>query len=499
VTAESRVVKAVLHGEYQTFPDVVRQLIAFAPLGFSSPENGQLLAAYRASHSNGGNIHAYVEGDNALLLEIYLTSKEAEPIADILGDARRLLADACRRKLNDGLAAIESAPSQAFQVLQSLSEVDVGVTNGVTQERWSVSQLMDYNPAQDPNAVVGIHDGLTTRYLCRGAGAWLIGQSGIGKSSLAIQQGFTWALGRPFFGITPVRPLRVLIVQNENDQGDCSEATQGVCAELCTTEEDMIAVEERARIVRCRGKTGGEFCHWLQAEVLEWKADLVYVDPLLRYAGIDVSRQDQCTRFLNEQLDPMLAHTGVVLIGAHHTGKPKSARETAGWTIYDHAYSGIGSSELVNWSRAISILRVISEQEGTFDLLLAKRGNRAWATHPNGELTTKLYLRHSTSGMCWQQVDPTDVPRETPQAKATSGGRPSKVQQIATMNLHSFCAQCKTEGETLRTISSRLEQWLAREHLDYSTSTCTRAVAALVANQKLQKTDGGLYVKGEQG
>jgi hypothetical protein len=119
-------------------------------------------------------------------------------------------------------------------------------------------------------------------------------------------------------------------------------------------------VNERVKIIRCRGKTGKDFCFWLEQEIFEWRADLVYVDPLLRFAGIDVSRQDQCTKFLNDNLDPMLASTKVVLIGAHHTGKPKTTKETSNWTVYDYAYSGIGSSELVNWARAICILRVLS-------------------------------------------------------------------------------------------------------------------------------------------
>lgn len=497
ITHESRVVKAVLHGHYDQFPEVIRRLISLAPLGFSGPENGQILAAYRASRSNGGNVAAHLESDYALLLAIYESSKEVESIDDVVGDARRILSVACKQKLNNALASIESAPSQAYEVLKSLSDSAREESSSVTQERWNVSQLLDYDPSQDPNAVIGVHDGTTTRYLCKGSGAWLIGQSGIGKSSLAIQQAFTWALGRPFFGITPVRPLRVLIVQNENDQGDCSEATQGVCREICKVEEDIMAVEERARIIRCRGKTGRDFCQWLQDEVMQWKADVVYVDPLLRYAGIDVSRQDQCTHFLNNLLDPMLALTGVVLIGAHHTGKPKSQRETHGWTVYDHAYSGIGSSELVNWARAITILRVLEEQTGTFDLLLAKRGNRAWAQHPDGSPTTRLFLRHSTTGMCWEQVPPDDVPRGT-EEKQHSKGRPNKLQEIASMNLHSFCAACPSEGEGQRAIASRLEKWLAKQNIDASLATCRRVIPLLVANQKLSKNDAGNYIKGQE-
>lgn len=367
---------------------------------------------------------------------------------------------------------------------------------GTTQQHWSVRDLMDYNPDADPNAVIGLHDGKTTRYLCKGAGAWLIGQSGIGKSSLGIQQGFTWALGRPFLGIHPVKPLRVLIVQNENDQGDCSEATQGVVECLCKDPAELDMVNERVKIIRCRGKTGKDFCFWLEQEIFEWRADLVYVDPLLRYAGIDVSRQDQCTRFLNEQLDPLLASTEVVLIGAHHTGKPKSSKETAGWTIYDYAYSGIGSSELVNWARAISILRVLNGDEGTFDLLLSKRGPRAWASHPNGDFATTIYLRHAPRGIFWQQIDPSELQQKSPSDSKKSTTKPSKIQEIISSNLFSFCASCKSEGEGLREIARRLENFFSAQQLDYSTATCLRAISALVGTGKLTKNPDSKYIKG---
>lgn len=499
VIADGRIIKAVLHGEYERFPDVLKQLIEFAPLGFDHPVNGQIMAAYKSARLNGGNIASYLEGEHVFWLQFYQTSKEVETPDAVAGDAKKLLNVASKRKIQDAMASIEAVPSQAFKIFQELSHVKTnGSLSSRTQERWSVRELMNYDHAKDPNAVIGIHDGITTRYLCKGGGAWLIGQSGIGKSSLGIQQGFTWALGRPFFGITPVRPLRVLIVQSENDQGDCSEATQGVCESVVKNPQEFDEIENRVRIIRCRGKTGKDFCAWLEHEVFEWKADLVYVDPLLRYAGIDVSRQDQCTKFLNEQMDPMLASTGVVLIGAHHTGKPKSKKETAGWTIYDYAYSGIGSSELVNWARAISILMVLSENEGTFELMLSKRGPRAWATHPNGDFTTSIYLKHSQKGICWEQINPDQLvkPPENEKGGDSKMGRPSKVVEFASMNLFEFCNKCLAEGEGILAIAKRFENYMATQRKDVSITTARRVIAELVANGKISKTTEGKYVKG---
>ena len=42
-----------------------------------------------------------------------------------------------------------------------------------------------------------------------------MGQSGIGKSSLAMQMEVSWALGKEVFGIKPVKPLKSLLIQVE--------------------------------------------------------------------------------------------------------------------------------------------------------------------------------------------------------------------------------------------------------------------------------------------
>lgn len=381
--------------------------------------------------------------------------------------------------------AVSKAQTRVLAALNRINRTGI-------QEHWDMHDLANYDVSNDPNALVGWHDGKATRYLCRGYGAWLIGQSHLGKSSLGVQQCCLFSLQKPFFGIMALRPLRCLIVQSENDVGDAAESVQGLYGGGRFSDEEKELIRERVKVIRCRGKTGHEFCRWLEREVMLWKADMVYVDPLLRFAGIDVSRQDQCTRFLNDWLDPVLAATGVIMTGAHHTGKPKSAKETKDWSIYDYAYAGIGSSELVNWARAISILRVVPD--GTFELLLAKRGARAWATHPQSDMqTTSIFLEHDRDRIFWKQIGPPEIKEKT---ESTAKGRPNKVVQIACMNLFEFCSQCKEEGEGLREICRRLENWLATQRIDIAGGTTRRVVAELVSNGKVLKNDMGLYLKG---
>jgi len=64
---------------------------------------------------------------------------------------------------------------------------------------------------------------LGNRYLCRGGGLLLVGPSGIGKSALSMQSMILWALGLPCFDIKPAKPLKSLLIQAENDDGDLAE------------------------------------------------------------------------------------------------------------------------------------------------------------------------------------------------------------------------------------------------------------------------------------
>jgi hypothetical protein len=64
---------------------------------------------------------------------------------------------------------------------------------------------------------------LRFRFLCRRGLLLLCGPTGIGKSSFAMQCMILWALGLPAFGIAPVRPLKSLLIQAENDEGDLAE------------------------------------------------------------------------------------------------------------------------------------------------------------------------------------------------------------------------------------------------------------------------------------
>ena len=72
---------------------------------------------------------------------------------------------------------------------------------------------------------------------------------------------------------------------------------------------------------------------------------------------------------------------------------------------------------------AINLLRT-TRDEGNYELLLAKRGKRAGATHLEGDRTNLLYLKHSDHGILWEQRPKPITVVEEPKEKEE---RPVKV------------------------------------------------------------------------
>lgn len=97
-------------------------------------------------------------------------------------------------------------------------------------------------PVNDPAEL------LKHRYLCKGGGLLLVGSTGLGKSSLAMQLAIKWALGQPCFGLEPARPIKSLIIQAENDEGDLGEMKDGVFNGLNLSMEDQAKAEDNIHI-----------------------------------------------------------------------------------------------------------------------------------------------------------------------------------------------------------------------------------------------------------
>ena len=72
----------------------------------------------------------------------------------------------------------------------------------------------------------------------------------------------------------------------------------------------------------------------------------------------------------------------------------------------------------------INLLRTTKE-EGNYELLLAKRGKRAGATHLEGDRTCLLHLKHSSDSILWEQRPKPIVVVEETKPKAEHKAQPA--------------------------------------------------------------------------
>jgi phage/plasmid primase-like uncharacterized protein len=271
--------------------------------------------------------------------------------------------------------------------------------------RINITDLVNFIPEDDSDCVIG------NRYLCRGGSCVIVGETSAGKSALGMQMAICFALGLPFMGMKPKRPLKSLIIQAENDIGDTAEMFQGILigmglidAENKEQNSHLISIlEKNLIIVRDQTHVGRDFAGYASKMVELHQPDLFWCDPLLSFFGDDINNQQSMSNFLRAELNPISERTGIVWMMMHHTGKPsKEAKKyQKGWSSRDFAYLGIGSSELSNWARAI--ITLVSTGDDEFRMILAKRGIRAGIK--DGHMpVTEIHLAHSGDHICWKEI-----------------------------------------------------------------------------------------------
>jgi hypothetical protein len=334
---------------------------------------------------------------------------------------RRLL-----RQLNEAAKAIlEGAPTGDVVADLGNAVAVAGAEQGLGDvKQTSFDDLLTYDTATDPNTLIG------NRWLCKGGSLLINAQSGIGKSSLTMQLAIGWALhGLGLFpelltfGIKPVRSLKSLILQAENDIGDQAEILQSVICKYGKNycgESEKQALNERLVFYRDNVHSGGEFLRVLEALIVRHKPDIVWVDPLMCYLGDDISDQKVVTEFCNG-LNRISSKTGVLLVLIHHLPKP---REGTARTDSDLAYAGFGSSALTNWAREVVTLQRVETEPGqppTCSLTATKRRLRAGMIGWDQQPTARIYIQHSPNqekhGMIWRMCPEPEPPEDNKKRK----------------------------------------------------------------------------------
>lgn len=280
-----------------------------------------------------------------------------------------------------GAAAVLSGDSAAMDA-QGVTEMPVGA-------------LLAFDPDADGARLIG-----PKRYLCEGGSMMINGQAGIGKSSFIMQAAISWALGRDLFGIEAMRPLRVLIVQRENDLGDMAEEVQGVIRGLQLTAEEVERIGKNLFILQESTRSGADFAEWLERQIRELRSDFVFCDPL--FAFCPTVEQKDLTPFLRLAIQPILNRTKAIICFVHHANKPpKDATFGSELSEAQKKYMGSGSMETTNWARAVLTIIPAVEEERIFELCAAKRGERAGMLDAGGNPAKSIYIRHAPDGVYW--------------------------------------------------------------------------------------------------
>lgn len=337
----------------------------------------------------------------------------------------------------DGLRLLTDGPRKGELVTQTLVKINVGADSWKDWERknavanfgrhLTAEYLRNYDVKNDPNNMIG------DRWLCKGGSVVFVSQSGCGKSAMLMQfmQGFANARTDMTFGITPIRPLKQLTVQAENDDGDLSEEFQSCEEAFDLSDEERNRNNENLDWQTVSSVAGMEFLRKLELLILDYKPDICWIDPLMSYIGNDLSKAEVVSEFCVEGLNAIAARTGVIFGLIHHMGKPKDAQMRAGMTASDLAYLGFGSSNLTNWAREVMVLNRIQtanpEDPDTFTLTCTKRRKRAGmrVMPRDGETTERIktaeiFVCHSTDGrIYWSQCPEPDRPDDR---KKKSGG-----------------------------------------------------------------------------
>ena len=345
-------------------------------------------------------------------------------------------------------------------------------------------------PRSDKSCLLG------NRWLNRGDGAILASNSGMGKSSMMLQMAVMWGLGLDFMGIEPNGPLRSLIIQSEDSEGDIAEVMASIAHAFNFGPKELNLINLRVKIVSDRTHRGSSFIRELGMQVKAHQPDLVWINPLAAFADGDMAEAREAGVFLREHLNGLNAACQFAYFIVTHTTKPATGKDKGKRAWNEMQYNMAGSFDLVGWARATVHIEP-TEEQGEFNLVLAKRGSRAdvrkVVTQDNGieklERTTVIPLRHAKGFftppgaakeiplVVWEKREPS-----AEEASFKGNGRP---QKYSAQDFAPIFATDPAKGEGIRVLHRK-----ACEIWPLGTSAFVKVINDAVAAQYLTRDMG---------
>lgn len=211
---------------------------------------------------------------------------------------------------------------------------------------------------------------LGNRWLSRRTGCFIVAPSGHGKSTLVTQMMILWSCGRSAFGIHPPQPLRVLLVQAEDDENDTIEMSKMAKRLSLTPEQEGTADRNTHTEWLCDVNYVG-FFEALNDALSEFPCDLLIINPYSAYQGSDLKDEERNNDFLRDALSKLMAHYNIGTLLVHHTPKT-NFQKTEDYSWFDWMYTMAGTASITNWARGILVLNP-TKVRGTYQFIAAKR------------------------------------------------------------------------------------------------------------------------------
>jgi hypothetical protein len=294
---------------------------------------------------------------------------------------------------------------------------------------------------------------LANRYLTRGSGMFFVAPSGQGKSTAVMQMMVCWACGRESFEIAPSRPLRIIMIQAEDDDADLTDMAK-VVDHLGFSQAERQRIAANSWIETINDKIGLDAIRAIE-KILELRAcDLLILNPYLAYLGADSKDEEANSTFLRAYFQALLNRYRIAALVVHHTPKTNFRHNTAKWSTMDWMYSGAGAAVLTNWARAILAMDPLGES-GVFKFIAAKRHQRIGWEH------TVNYFRHDQRPgvLLWTKATAAEIANATSSAKNGAIARDTLIELIPVcdgISIDRLHAELKKKGFSEKTRKSAI-------------------------------------------
>ena len=237
----------------------------------------------------------------------------------------------------------------------------------------SISLTLDYDPEEafkQGKVLMG------NKYLMRGSSLFINAYSAAGKSSLAMHFALCLATGSSFFGISVIHPTKTILISAENDRDEL-KANFASMYQHSFSNYSLKDLKANLHYYDGNNLSPSDFFQTLEQLIKHHKAEVVIIDPLFAFFTGNIKDQEAVSEFTRNKLQSLLTKYNCSAILTHHKKKPTDKDLEDLFIMKD--YSGMGSSDLTNWTRAVMTLDPLSYKNPSdiFVLSLAKRGEKA--------------------------------------------------------------------------------------------------------------------------